>query len=567
MIMLKRFTNWLSRGVVAVKRVTTPSSDPNQKGYVLVIIRVVATVKRAANSLSRGVIRAKDVITSWAVVTAERINTLWRVINAKRVTTLYVGDDAVHLMVAKGKRVEKWASLELEPGVVSQGIVLDEAKLAGSIDKLFREPDISKKNVTIGLSGSNSIYRLISLPTMPKTMISSAVEHEARRVIPTPLEEVYISYQILPSPRGEISVFLAAYPRNILNSQMKALQLAGVKPAVMDLAPLALCRTIDQSRAIVVNARADAVAIMVMEDRLPQLIRWLSLPGEFVSLEDRLPLIIEEIDRTVAFHNVSHRQNPLDETVPMFVSGDLVAAEPESLELLAGKLKCPVSTSTLPVPLEYPEIFDPNEFIVNVGLTIKELLPKRIKEDDNFSIVNFNALPGAYLPRRLPLPDLIAAAGIVIVAGLLAYTVSAALDKADSNSELRSDITTVESSIAEAQSDISTLEGQISQVGADILLAQAEEDIFNTTFILLNTGQAVMDGDLSEIVTQLPVDGSIDLSTVIHTGGVVTITGIATSEDDVFTYYRDLETRFPDIHISSISAEAGGYSFTILLKY
>ena len=45
----------------------------------------------------------------------------------RKVTTLFIRDNSINLLVMKGRQVEKWASLLLEPGLVSQGVVLDEA--------------------------------------------------------------------------------------------------------------------------------------------------------------------------------------------------------------------------------------------------------------------------------------------------------------------------------------------------------------------------------------------------------------------------------------------------------
>ncbi len=483
---------------------------------------------------------------------------------AKRATTLYIRGDAINLLVAEGKRIKKWASLRLEPGLVSQGLVLDEAKVADGINKLFKLAKISKRRVIIGLSGVNSIYRLISLPELPKAILPEAVKHEARRVIPAPLEEVYLSYQLLPASPGETRIFLAAFPRNVADALMRALLRAGVRPYIMDLAPLALCRTLDKARAIHIYARSDTLVVMIMEDRLPQLIRRLSLPGEVLPLAERLPAIAEEVDRTIAFYNSSHKEKPLDSTVPMFVSGDLVQA-PESWPSLAGKLNCPVSI--LSAPLEYPANFDPNEYMVNIGLALKELLPG--KKDANFSLVNFNALPEVYLPKPIRLSNILVPVGVVVVAGLLVYMGLLVSHKADDNSVLRSQLTSAESRVTEEQRKIVTLQEQVNQVEANISPVQARTNILDTTLISLKAGREQVDGELTEIIALLPE--SINLTEVNYEGESVTIRGIAPGEDYIFTYARALRTRFPSVAISSITAieeEGGitGFDFVLLLK-
>ena len=72
------------------------------------------------------------------------------------------------------------------------------------------------------------------------------------------------------------------------------MQLAGLKPYIIDLVPLALCRIIEQPTAIVVSLRSSNFEIAIMADRIPQVIRSLSLPGEAESLVDKLPTISED---------------------------------------------------------------------------------------------------------------------------------------------------------------------------------------------------------------------------------------------------------------------------------
>jgi hypothetical protein len=120
------------------------------------------------------------------------------------------------------------------------------------------------------------------------------------------------------------------------------------------------------------------------------------LPGEAESLEERLPLVAEEFNRTVAFYNSGHIEKPLDATVPVYFCGDL-AEKPETWKSAVSQAGYPLSA--LPSPVELPEGLNSNEFMVNIGLALKELLVE--KEGANFSLVNFNALPEAYVAALL----------------------------------------------------------------------------------------------------------------------------------------------------------------------
>ncbi|MBE9482663.1 MAG: pilus assembly protein PilM [Chloroflexi bacterium] len=484
---------------------------------------------------------------------------------AKRVTTLFIRDDAVNLLVVEGKQIRKWASLPLEPGLVKQGLIVDEAQVADRVKELFKLEKASTDSVIVGLSGHNSLYRLITLPELPEAVIAEAIKHEARRVIPMPLDEVYLSYQLLPSPGGERRVFLAAYPRNITDALISTLQRAGIELRIMDLAPLALCRILDEPQGIIVNARLDHLDIMVMVDRLPQLIRRLALPSEAESLSEILPTIIEEMNRTVAFYNSSHQDKPIDSTMPVFVSGDLAEA-PESWQSLASQISYPVSP--LSSPLESPGGFIPNEFMVNIGLALKELSPE--KWGMSLSLVNVNVVPEVYKPKPVRVKQFLVPVGIgtgIILLLFMAFLIWNSMAQIE---VLRSQLAPVENRIAQERSETLALQEQINQIETRMGPLAATMSTFGNMLTSLAEGREVVDLDLHKIDELKP--SNVDLTEVIHDGYIAIVTGTTSSENYIFRYARDLRSsgRFPIVIILSITEiveeESPGFTFAFLLK-
>lgn len=486
---------------------------------------------------------------------------------AKKVTTLFIRDDAVNLLVMDGKRVDKWASAPLEAGLVSQGLILDEAQVAEKLKEIFKLEKIAMGRVIAGLSGHNSVYRIITMPELPEAVLPEAVKREAARVIPVPLDEVYLAHQALPTLMGETRVFLTAYPRNIADTLYSTLQRAGLQPYIIDLAPLALCRIVNEPRSIIVNARLDHLDIMVMAERIPQLIRRLALPGEEASLAERIPTIAEEVERTIAFYNSSHQEQPLDSTVPMYVCGDLVEV-PDSWPSLAGKSGCPVSI--LPSPVESPPGFKANDFMVNIGLGFKELLPE--KEDAYFSLVNINALPEVYLPKPVRLPNIVIPIGATIAAGILIFMGFLAFNKASHIDSLNADLELVNDNIAQENIEIADLQDEFLLLSPQLAAIEATTAVFDNTYTSLETVREKVNGDLEQISGLLPKN--IDLVEVNHTGDSVTVNGISPDEYDIFQYARDLRAsgRFPTVIISSIEAiddegEVTGFGFELSLEW
>ena len=473
---------------------------------------------------------------------------------AKKVTTLFIRDTSINLLVMKGEQVDKWASLPLEPGLVSQGLIVDEEQVAAKVEQIFKETGALTSKVITALSGHDSLYRIITLPELPEAVLPEAVRREAKRTIPTPLEEVYFSYQLLTAATsGESRIFLATFPRNLVDALVRTLRQAGIKPYIMDLAPLALCRIPDEPRAIIVNARLDYLDVAVLADRLPQVIRRLSLPGETESLEERLPLITEEFNRTVAFYNSSHMEKPLDSTVPVFVCGDLAEA-PETWESLVGGAG--YSVSTLPLPVEPPEGFNPNEFMVNIGLALKELLPE--KAEANFSLVNFNALPEVYVPPRFSMVRVLIPVVSVIGMGLIIFAVILILNNRANIEELRSEVTIAETSVTQQQKQITSLKSEVGPV-------EATANELSARIIAMERERATIHEDLDQI--EELANGKVTLKSVNHGVSSVAVSGRASDEDDIFSYARDLRSggRFSRVWISSISGSGSAFSFSFSL--
>jgi len=484
---------------------------------------------------------------------------------AKKVTTIFIRDDSINLLVMHGRRVEKWAIMPLEAGLVSQGLVVDEAQVVEKIKELFKLQKLSMGKVIAGISGHDSVYRIITLPELPEAVLPEAVKREAKRVIPVPLEEVYLSHQTITT-KGEAKVFLAAFPRNIADTLYKTLHKAGLQPYMMDLAPLALCRAANQPRSIIVNDRADHLDIMVIADRVPQLIRRLSLPSEEESPDERLTTVIEEVERTIAFYNSSHQEEPLGAEVPMLVCGDIVRRQ-ENWQALADKSTHPVSV--MPSPVESPEGFDANEFMVNIGLGLKELQPE--KGESNVSLVNINTLPEVYRPKAVRLPSIIAPIAITVGLGILVYLGITVVNKSNYIDVLTSELTPLENLVAAENQEIAALEEEIALATPLIAGVEAATGIFSDTYNDLAETRIKVNGDMDQIVDLLPAN--LDLTLVDHTSELVTVTGISPNESGIFSYARALRNgdRFSTVVISSIEAieEAGivtSFNFEFLLR-
>ena len=309
------------------------------------------------------------------------------------------------------------------------------------------------------------------------------------------------------------------------------------------------------------------------------------------------PAAAEELSRTVTFYNSSHLESPLDAEVPVFVCGELAEA-PETWLSLVGRLD--YNVSALPSPVEHIEGFPANEFMVNIGLALKELLPE--DEEANYSIVNLNTLPEVFLPKAFPLSRILVPVGITAGVAVLAFlglrvqaTIAdnSALDTQliavqNSNAQLRQDIAGIKEETTRVQNEITPVKSRVNQV-------TARTNSFQSTITGMEETRVKVDRDLDKIASLAPADiallyggdeiavggGRLGEGQVGHNVHQATIKGVAPGSEGyrtIFEYAKALRDsgRFSIVIISSIQAfeiEEGeevsyqeGYNFTFLVE-
>lgn len=469
---------------------------------------------------------------------------------AKNTTTLYINDTCIHLMVTRGKRIIKLADVPLDTGLNDIDTEEKEAELTAKIKLLFKSNKISARKVILGLSGLHCLTRPVILPELPRAMLAEAITREARRVLPVPLEQLYISWQIISATAGKIQAFMVAIPKQTADTLIRILNKAGFKPYLMDIKPLALARLARESTAIIVDVQLAEFDIIVMVNRIPQPIRTLPFPQESLSFREKILIVKDELKRTIQFYNSNNPDSLIQPNAPLLVSGEL-ADEPELYESLAQELGYQVSP--LMSPLKCLKQLDPSHHLVNVGLALKEFT-----REVGPLLPNFNTLPAPYLPtpvslnRIMAIPAAVTAASLIVLLGMIVQDSAASI--ASTQNQLDSTTTMLQKKQAR-QNELAKSVGEAEQQ-----LASIETSRQNFTAVLnsFNAKGEKMNGDL-----EATVDNQIDdfeLESISHSGDQLTINGWAESEQEVLKYARKLYAtdRFEEITITNLTREEAG---------
>jgi type IV pilus assembly protein PilM len=480
---------------------------------------------------------------------------------AKNATTLYIDDASIRLLVTRGKRISKLASVPLETGLSDIDSPEKEAALVDKIKTLMRTNKTSGKKVILGISGLHCLTRPVNLPQLPKAMIPEAITREAQRVLPVPPEQLYISWQIIGDREGKLAAFMVAIPRQIADTLMRILHNAGLKPYLMDIKPLALSRLAKEPTSVIVDVQPKEFDIVILDNGMPQPIRTVPFPEEYLDLKDKVSIITAELARTIQFHNSNNPETRLPAQTKLYISGD-IADEVELHQELARELD--LSPELLVSPLKCAKHLDPSLHLTNVGLVLKQL-----PRETGSLLPNFNTLPEPYQPRQIStsklmaIPAAIAAVALVV---LLAMTVQ---DAAGRLASTKSQLDSTNLILQKRQTEKTDLTKNVAQLEQQLSQIQSQKDKFASVLANIGATGEVINTDLSQS-TAVIVPG-LDLSGINHAESGLALTGRAGTEQDIIQYARDLMDTglFTEVTIQSItysSSDNGSYAYNMTIK-
>ena len=478
---------------------------------------------------------------------------------AKQQISLYIDDSSISVLASKGREPQKWATAALDQGLIKEGVVQDQQAVAAKIKELWRSSHILRRRVTVGISGLNCLYQMLLLPELPENLRSEAIGREAAHSLGIPLEGVYLSWQVLVVEHGQMKVYLCVMPKDKVDSIMATLKLAGLRAMAMDIKPLCLARVSNEPRAIIVDTCQDSMDIIVLGEGIPEVVRSLQVAPE-MSQGERIAVLRSELERSVSFYNAAHLDKPVDLTVPILVSGDLVEQDSDKASL-AGPRERPVRD--MESPLTELEGFDPGKYTTCIGLALKDVLvtePGAVA----YSVVNFNALPEIYQVRKRPLSEVLWVPTVLVGVVLIGMGTWGIISLKGENSDLKDRRDNTNAAIVDQQLSTEELEALNTQVGA----AEAPAANLNSLLVSLDTSRDTLKADL-DVVHEYASDCGVFLENVDVSSKEIAISGSAATEEEILKYYGRLlydSGRFSTVIISNITVTEDGVNFSMELS-
>jgi len=166
----------------------------------------------------------------------------------------------------------------------------DLVMIAETIKKLMKEVNLHASEVVIALPERDVFTQVVEMPKMSTDQLNQAIPWEAENLIPRPLTEVNLDWQILNSA-GENStkmkVLLIAAPKEKVNKYLKVLRIADLDPLALETNTLAITRLLNlalpQTDSLLVDFGAESLGTALIKQGQLLAVRSLPFGGQAIT--------------------------------------------------------------------------------------------------------------------------------------------------------------------------------------------------------------------------------------------------------------------------------------------
>ncbi|HNW55914.1 MAG TPA: type IV pilus assembly protein PilM [bacterium] len=177
-------------------------------------------------------------------------------------------------------------------------------EIAKTITKIYQESGMTSRRVVAGLPNFSVFSSIITLVDVPEAGLSAAVDAEARKVMPLPLEEMVLDWKKIAIPLGAKSenqsgsadihsgaktitkILLTGAPKALVNKQVEIFKKAELNLVFLEGETIALIRSLignDKGTIMLVEIGSSTSDLVIIDQGVPVFNRSLDLGGQLVT--------------------------------------------------------------------------------------------------------------------------------------------------------------------------------------------------------------------------------------------------------------------------------------------
>lgn len=171
-----------------------------------------------------------------------------------------------------GWRLLQVAQCPTPPDSIRDGVIVQPEEVAKAIKQLLRENAFRASVAVTAIAGAAVIVRQVTLPKMTEAMLRKTIRYEASKYVSTSIEDSYVGFEILgdvdtpqeaegEQPEKQMHVLLVVAPREMVDAQIRTLEMAGLEAAAIEVEAFALYRALFEINRVAMASSDAPVAI------------------------------------------------------------------------------------------------------------------------------------------------------------------------------------------------------------------------------------------------------------------------------------------------------------------
>ena len=183
----------------------------------------------------------------------------------------------------------------------------DPKKIAAIINKICREANTGSRQAVSALPTFSVFSSIINLSGVNKKDLASAINWEAKKVIPLPLEEMILDWKKIDrpgqaDPKGDIKILLTGAPRTLVKKYIEIFKSAQINLLSLETETFALIRSLlgsDKATVMIVEIGAKTTSFNIIDQNIPILNRSIDIGGWTITkaLSNNLSIGLERAEQ------------------------------------------------------------------------------------------------------------------------------------------------------------------------------------------------------------------------------------------------------------------------------
>ncbi len=243
---------------------------------------------------------------------------------SSNIITVDIGYGSIKIASLKKKkdRVELLDTgiTKLPLNALEDGEVRDASLVSQKLEQTIRELSIKPRKIITTISSRNIIIRNMEMPNMPEEELAEALKWEAEDYLPFSAQQASLDYLIIDRSEETINLLIVAVHNNSLDSFLEVFERVGIKPAVINVQPMALLSLLKyqddlDEPVIIIDIGASGTRVIIGDNKNIFLSRTIDIGGdEFTkTLMESMNMDYQEAEKYKIKNGLDEKEEDVEE--------------------------------------------------------------------------------------------------------------------------------------------------------------------------------------------------------------------------------------------------------------